>query len=141
MSAVLAPVDAVAYFAESIADELEIARLLGWGNLPTLAEGMRSGYAMFGTNGGERGHAARLGTKPMPRWRRSWDGAGELIARCNLSVMPGLTCVVVDWPYSGGDMVDTNFSSHPTKDDAFRYVICKAAIANLTAERAPKEPA
>lgn len=135
MSAVLAPT-ADAYLAEAIADELALAKLLGFIRLE-VPSATDPKPLIWGVHKDFRPEwEGAQGRAWLPRWRRSWDGAGELIARCNLSVMPGGTCVVVEQAYDGGDMFDTSFSSHPTKDDAFRYAICKAAIEYLTAERA-----
>ncbi len=126
---------AEAYRAEVLADELKLAYLLGWGNLPTLESAIAStGRFMFGTNKGERGTDARLGSLPMPRWRRDWDGAGELIGRCYISmVYREDACGVAS---ERGVQHWVKRADYPTRDDAIRAAICKAAIAYLTAERA-----
>ncbi len=123
------------YMTDVIADELALAKLLRYGNIvPPIA--YTPNAWLYGTKGGETGNGARLAATFLPKWRRTWDGAGELIAICEISITQspfgvsasdGLMC-------SAGNTVI--FTDHPTKDDAIRAAICKAAIAYLTAKRA-----
>lgn len=125
-----------AYLADAIADELLLAQLLGYADIEAPTE-ITPNCWIWASRGKEfasvLGHTmASLGRIPLPRWRRGWEGAGELIAPCLLDVRTDAKGACGIW--SGGSIwVDWNH--HPDRDSALFYVISKAAIAHLS-ERA-----
>lgn len=121
------------YLAEVVADELALAKLMGWANIePPLA--ITPNCWIFATHLLARGHDHRNASVPCPRWRRSWEGAGELIARCELCMIVSGARVAVGAGPGNDFTAEAEFSDHPTKDDAIRYAMCKAAIAHLSAK-------
>lgn len=125
----------LAYRSAAVADELAIAKLLGWTSLPAHGDMMRSNHNTASLYG-EKGHAARLGSQFLPRWRRDWAGAGELIGRCGLRISPNGTGVVVST--ESGRICGAIYVDHPDKDSAIRFAMCQVAIQFLTAERERK---
>jgi hypothetical protein len=121
------------YLREVFDDEVKLAGLLRWGNVevPTT---LTCNAWLWGTHGGERGLAARLAKTFLPRWRRCWSSAGELVALCGLNILQGRESVSVT--ARSGPAVVANFADHPSQDAAIRAAMCKVAIAYLSAERA-----
>jgi len=126
-----------AYLAEAIADEQTLAALLGFSDIdkPTTIGPNTTIWASRGkVFAGYLGSGtASTGKIPLLRWRREWSGAGELIARCKLDVRQDTKGAGSIW--SSGE-VWADWTAHPDRDSALRFVVCKAAIAHLSAERA-----
>lgn len=126
-----------AYLADQIADEMDIARLLGYRKIERPAPLLGCPNVIWGTHPDFKPEwEGALGRRFLPQWRRSWDGAGELIARCDLTVSAGATSGKAGFGYGTPSVASTSalYEEHPTKESAIRAAICKAAIAYLTAE-------
>lgn len=124
---VVAPSD---YLYELLEDEVRLGELLRWGNIARPVK-LDSNFWLWGTCHGERGTDARLARTFMPRWRRNWAGAGELVVRCGLSIQQGPQSVAVT--ARSGHVVVARFADFPNPDDAIYYAMCKASIACLAA--------
>jgi hypothetical protein len=122
----------LAYLRGVLEDETELAHLLRWGNVeaPTV---LTPNMWLWGTRAGERGLTALLATTPLPRWRRKWGCAGELVAKCGLIILQGSTSVTV--MARSGPAIAANFSDFPSVDQAIFYAMCKASIGYLKAVR------
>lgn len=129
------------YLRDAIADEMAIAGLLGYHGIACPQE-LNSNSTLFGHLG--RTFASYTGTRTvsepkvwLPKWRRTWDGAGELIARCQLSVVQRVSGTAIDHVTVSAPFCEPAYAAfldHPTPDDAIRSAMCKAAIAYLQAE-------
>lgn len=127
--------DDPAYLRGVVDDEVRLGHLLRWTNIdvpPKLVPNLW----LWGSRG-ETGLAARIAHTVLPRWRRDWAGAGELMARCDLGILQGPDTVAVS-ARSGAPAV-VRFADHPTRDAAIRAAMCQAAIACLSLERADGE--
>lgn len=129
---------AAPYLVEAINDEATLAKLLGWtvSNAPIT---YTPTVYLKGSRGRSFARSVGMAMAPgmmvfMPQWRRSND-AFELIARCNLNLVTCDKRVAVEAGTSGDFVAVAEVSEHPTKENAIRYAMCKAAIAYLTAER------
>jgi hypothetical protein len=136
---VTAPASGVAdaFLTGILEDETRLGQLLGWGNIVPPAT-LAPNFWLFGTSGGERGGDARLASGLMPRWRRAWSGAGELVVRCNLQIAHDADRVIVQ--AGGGDLPRYTASARkadfPNADEALFFAMCKAALLYLEDERA-----
>lgn len=117
-------------------DELRLGQLLRWSNIDPPSK-LVENFWLWGTAAGETGIAARLARTTLPRWRRCWSAAGELIARCGLNLQQGADSAAVS--ARSGAPVIVLFADHASRDAALFYAICQAAIAYLEAERAAAE--
>lgn len=117
------------YLVQAIADELALAPLLGWYDIGRPDYATRLGI-IWGSHPDERDPIENKPTRTMmPRWRRSWDGAGELIAPFHLSIIRHELGVIVSAPFV--ENVWASFAEHPTGDDAIRWAIVQAAMSVL----------
>jgi len=124
------------YLRDAIADEALIAKLLGYRALEVPNVFVNANAVIWGVRPDFKLEwQGQTGRSFLPQWRRTWDGAGELIVRCELTIVQHPAGVIVEHPYYDGEVQATYFA-HPSKDDAIRFAMCKAAIAYLTAERA-----
>lgn len=121
------------YLAEQIADEKQLAALLGWTVKPSVS--IKPGMWLEGVRGKQDGMGPPSSSS-LPQWRRSWAGAGELIAPCQMMIV----CTAVNVGVSCPDQktVHAGFSEHPSRDAAIWFAMCKAAIAYLTAKSESK---
>lgn len=121
------------YLEGILEDETRLATLLHWSNFDAPRK-LEPNFWMFGTRSGVTGLAARLATNPLPRWRRCWSSAGELVERCGLSILqtPGAVVVMA----RTGTPVHAGFGDFPDQKAALLWAMCKAAIAYLEQERA-----
>ena len=119
------------YYSDAIDDELTIAALRHWHNFARPLT-ITPTVWIQGTHNAKNGHKVRNGSVPMPMWRRSWSGAGDLVARCELSIATSLAGVAVH--AETGPTVRALYDDHPSKDHAIWFVMCKAAIAYLEAK-------
>lgn len=126
------------YLREILEDEVALARLLGYGHIERPAQ-LVPNFWLWGSHPGEAGTMARLARHFLPRWRRYWSGAGELVARCHLNLQQGETTVAV--AARRGTPVIAAIADFPSRDDAIFYALCKAAIACLQAEKADRDTA
>jgi len=123
------------YLAECIADELALARLLGY--KPDAPHEITPNCTIWASKGTSFASFSGPGTRSndkvwLPKWRRGND-CFELIALCKVSVMFCEDRVVAG--VTGQYMAtQASFADHPTKDAAIRFAMCKAAIAYLTSE-------
>lgn len=120
--------DQQAYLAACIADEVAIAKLLGWKNITPPAEIAPTSRIL-----GDKFRRASIQSRTqissmLPRWRRAWDGVGELISLCALSIKQSERGVIVT---SGEHICPALYCEHPSKDDAIRFAMCQVAIAAL----------
>lgn len=127
----LAPSPVSAYLAEQISDELTLLPLLGWKNVQAPRE-ITPNCWITGTHLLANGHAGRNAGTFCPRFRRTND-AFELIGPCQIHIAHGQGWVQATAPGIGSYLIDPD--DHPTKDDAIRAAMCKAAIAYLSKER------
>lgn len=121
------------YLAAAVADEMELAKLLGWTHITAPSEITPNAW-VFGRHLLARGFSGRNASAPCPRYRRAWEGAGLLIGACTLSMIVGETRVAVGAGPANTLTFYAEFTDHPTRDDAIRYAMCKAAIAYLSAK-------
>lgn len=119
------------YLAAAIADEIQLGRLFGYKvQAPheitsncTIWASKGSSFASFS------GPAMRSNDKVwLPKWRRS-NECFELISICEMQITCTETGVGVCCP--GFPVQHAIYSTHPSKDAAIRYAMCKAAIAYL----------
>lgn len=124
------------YLADAITDEVALAELLGWTVSGAPVE-ITPNVTLWGSKGRTFASSSGMGTALgpstfLPKWRRSWAGAGELVARCQMMIMCTDQCAGISCPNLPA--VHASFIDHPTPDHAIRAAMCKAAIAYLTAE-------
>jgi hypothetical protein len=120
------------YLREILDDEYELGRLLGWGNIEKPAH-LVPNFWLWGSHHGESGAMARLARNFLPRWRRYWSGAGELVARCELNILQSTNTVSVS--ARRGTPVFARYANFPSRDEAIFYAMCKASILCLQAEK------
>ena len=120
------------YLAEAIADEAMIARLLGWTNQEVPTVTTKNPFLWSTPPGYVPEWPGASGRTFLPKWRRSWEGAGQLIAQFAIDINQESVGGIARIP---GYARSFRFAKHPSRDDALRAAICKAAIAHLTAER------
>lgn len=126
--------DATDYVQDMINDDMQLAKLLRFGDL-----GMNSAvvdnYWIFGTERGERGTAARLARGPIPRWRRDASAMGDLMERLPISISRddegGQATARIE---AEGMLVygRAPYCEHPTTGHAIRKAMVAAAIDFLT---------
>ncbi len=127
-----------AYLAEAITDEVALAELLGWTVSGAPVE-ITPNVTLWGSKGRTFAASSGMSTAPLgpstflPKWRRSWAGAGELVVRCEMMIACTQTGVFVNCRADGFHATECH-SEHPSKDHAIWAAMCKAAIAYLTAE-------
>ncbi len=121
------------YLRDAIADEVTLANLLGYRNLEIpLAPESRS--VLWGVAADFKAEwPGQLGRSMLPKWRRGND-CFELIAICNLCIVTCDARVSVGAGAGKAFTGHAEVSQHPSKDDAIRFAMCKAAIAYLQAE-------
>lgn len=124
------------YWAECLADEKELAPLMGWARLdmPTNPTPevwiLGSNHAEFASEVGPK--VTSSGMFPMPRWRRDHRAIGGLIDKIKPNVQFFDDDVLVWMP---GREVRERFRDHPTDGHAFRAALVKLAIQYLTHRR------
>lgn len=128
------------YLKEAITDEIELARLLGYGkvtrpatlNQYTLLQ--RGGTARIGR--GSLGSDSGVGISSLPNWRRAWGGAGPLISRLALQIKhdteEGTVSVGASDRRRG---VTEAYADHPSVDAAIWTAIVRASIQLLAEAR------
>lgn len=139
MTALASPVSA--YLADQIADELTLARLLGY--KPEAPHEIKPNCTIWASKGTAFASFSGPGTRSndkvwLPKWRRTND-AFELIALCEMMVSCTQRSVSVMCP--GMALQFASFAEHSTKDDAIRAAMCKAAIAYLQAKQSKERGA
>jgi hypothetical protein len=125
-----------AYYLEGVLeDESTLARLLHWKNVEA-PRVLVPNFWLWGSRAGDTGLAARLARTYLPRWRRCWSSAGELVTRCGLSTLqtPGAVVVMA----RTGAPVYASVSDFPTPSAAILWAMCKASIHYLEAEQADR---
>lgn len=125
------------YLKEAIADEIELAKLLGYGKVtrppaPTmftlLSRGgaPRTGHRMLGSD-------TSSGTSTLPMWRRNWSAAGVLISKLHLQLKHDLDEGTVSAGASDRRRAVTEeLKDHPSVDAAIWAAIVRASIQLLT---------
>lgn len=127
------------YLKGVLADEMLLAKLLGWQNFEAPAV-LTPNFWLLGTTRGNHDNP-RLASTFLPRWRRYWSCAGELIARCRLRVEAGEDEALVSAGHADvPGIYHAPYAQFPSQDDAIRWAICQAAIASLLAEAANRRP-
>ena len=136
------------YLADQIADEMTIARLLGYRKLEPVIPTVGNPNTIWGVAPDFKPEwEGATGRGMLPQWRRSWAGAGELIARYNINVaqrgaeVPELGGVTIEahCRISESDLSYFEFvADHQTKEAAIWAAVCKAAIAYLSAKAESK---
>ena len=125
-----------AYVAEQIADELTLARLMGYRKLEPPSAGALNPTIWGIAADFKPDWPGADGRAWLPKWRRSWAAVGELIGVCKIGVSPGDVSASASYVDSEGALIHFRelHVYHPTADDAIRAAMCKAAIAYLTAQ-------
>jgi hypothetical protein len=126
-----APLPSAAYWRAALEDEYRLAQLLRWGNLAR-PEAVDGSFMLMGTNGSAPGANPRLARTFLPRWRRNWASAGELVALCGLNLQQGPETVAVSARM--GYPVVARFADFPSHDAAIWFALCHAAIGYLEAQ-------
>jgi len=128
------------YLKEAITDEIELARLLGFGKVArpaqlnqyttlTRANGARTGQGMLGSSGSAP-------TSMIPQWRRNWSAAGPLIGKLALKVSHDTDEGTVSVGASDRRRSVTElYADHPSVDAAIWTAIVRAAIQLITEQR------
>ncbi len=105
------------YFRSCVAQERHLAQLRGHHNIEEFYESAGSLWES---------------TQVLPKWTRDWKACGPLIAEYELVI--GYRDLPDDSHGKAihiGSTTVVHFSDHPSKDQALRYAIVKAAIAHL----------
>jgi hypothetical protein len=123
------------YLKEAITDEVELAKLLGFGKVTRPAT--LTMYAMLNRAGAARTGHGTLGSDfggvaPLPQWRRNWASAGPLIGRLSLKISHDLDEGTVTVGASDRRRSVTEaYKDHPSVDAAIWAAISRAAIQLL----------
>lgn len=128
------PVDP--YLIAQIEDEMLLGRLFGY--KVDKPHQITPNVTIWATKGASfasfSGPATRSNDKVwLPKWRRGND-CFELIALCEMLITctgASVTVFCPDMP-----MQYASFADHPSRNEAIRYAMCKAAIAYLTSKAA-----
>lgn len=127
------------YLKEAINDEVELAKLLGFGKVTRPAT--LTMYAMLNRAGAARTGHGTLGSDlggsaPLPQWRRNWSSAGPLIGKLMLKISHDQDEGTVSVGASDRRRnVTEAYADHPSVDAAIWAAIARAAIALLTEMR------
>jgi len=128
------------YLKEAITDEIELARLLGFGKVArpaqlnqyttlTRANASRIGRGMLGSSGG-------ASTSMIPQWRRNWSAAGPLIGKLALKISHDLDERTVSVGASDRRRsVTEQYDDHPSVDAAIWTAIVRASIQLIAEQR------
>lgn len=124
------------YLRQAIADEIELAEACGYGKLAMPAAISRTAPLVLQRRSFmSAGHARATPEQQLPRWRRDWNAAGDLIEELNLSVRQDDEDGTVSVGVRGQRRdVTESYADHPDKGGAILAAITKAAT-QLKAEQ------
>lgn len=128
------------YLKEAITDEIELARLLGYGKVSrpatlnqyttlSRASDARTGQGTLSSGGGAP-------TSLIPQWRRNWSAAGPLIGKLSLKIAHDTEEGTVSVGASDRRRSVTElYKDHPSVDAAIWTAIVRASIQLITEQR------
>ncbi len=128
------------YLKEAITDEIELARLLGYGKVArpatlnqyttlSRANNARTGQGMLSVSGGAP-------TSMVPQWRRNWSAAGPLIGKLALKISHDTDEGTVSVGATDRRRSVTElYQDHPSVDAAIWTAIVRASIQLIAEQR------